>query len=678
MRTHNGLRSAEFKTLGDIRDQVTNISDLLKLRNFGRKSLQEVIEVMDRIETAPTDETDALSADNRTDLPVRESLIPYLERLYRDWVEKKLDVRTRNFIGKNLEDFNKVLKYLWSPMEGYRYIAPRQGMKKTLLKLYDFHQLFIKEAERLNNLDDKEIHKEKLMADYPFLTPDELGFVLQFEEAVGRLPLLFILWRSLMTSETSFDQIYRMIHGFNDGKPVLRNDVAKQVSLTPERVRQLLVVADGSRQEWSRDQKAEELYPDLWETAVTDENSRTYVRYNGVENLNLPFRQFAPLVALMGGFTVKMVGGHFFLIKTSVLKKIDFKEMLLTVESRIAMKRLADETVDLAELTLRFPVDLRKTAGKLMKSVAVTAYGVEIAANGKLILPKNSTDFSEEFYSILDDNGAPMHIDEVFKEFKRRFPGHKYVESIQIKPYLFRHPHIRSIGKTSLYALDKWENVYFGTIRNLLQEILAASESPLRMDEIFEKVKPVFPNTTRSSLISTMIDSDFKRFVLFEGGYYGLSAKIYPASYRAVEDGHHSPYSFEEREKNLYDFIERNGHFPVYSGEAEEASLARWLSNIGRGKIEATEEQKRRLDERLGEYAAKGLPKTATEVDFFFKCKELREHIKTHKFLPTRRSNPILCSWLRSAGRNVHKYDDRRSQYWKELSEFALSHGFLL
>lgn len=96
---------------------------------------------------------------------------------------------------------------------------------------------------------------------------------------------------------------------------------------------------------------------------------------------------------------------------------------------------------------------------------------------------------------------------------------------------MYKHKHIKAIGKTSCYALDYWEGIYFGSIRDLLIDLLEGSSLPLHIDNLYDGVTEHYPNTTKASIAATMEDEDLQRFVEFEGNYFGLTSKDYPAEY---------------------------------------------------------------------------------------------------------------------------------------------------
>lgn len=46
-----------------------------------------------------------------------------------------------------------------------------------------------------------------------------------------------------------------------------------------------------------------------------------------------------------------------------------------------------------------------------------------------------------------------MHVEDIFKEFKMRYPDHKYSDASQIKSFLYKHKHIKAIGKLHVMLL---------------------------------------------------------------------------------------------------------------------------------------------------------------------------------------------------------------------------------
>ena len=81
----------------------------------------------------------------------------------------------------------------------------------------------------------------------------------------------------------------------------------------------------------------------------------------------------------------------------------------------------------------------------------------------------------------------------------------------QTRSYAYKHPHIVSLGKSSTYAIDKWE-LYTGTIRDLLYDILLNEKEPMTAEELYNEVALIYPNTN----IKIYKDFEDRRKAYFE------------------------------------------------------------------------------------------------------------------------------------------------------------------
>lgn len=239
---------------------------------------------------------------------------------------------------------------------------------------------------------------------------------------------------------------------------------------------------------------------------------------------------------------------------------------------------------------------------------------------------------------------------------------------------MFRHKHIKAIGKTSCYGLDSWEDVYFGSIRDLLVDLLSVSDTPLHLDLLFDGVSEHYPNTSKASVAATMDFDNLQRFVEFEGGYFGLTAKSYSDEYIVAASVQR--YRFEERFQMFKDFIDTYHRFPGYNGSDQESSLMRWYYNVTTGILSITDEQKKLFDNTVKNYDELGYPRSATENEFLIKCQDVKEYIRRNHTLPTNIEAPELYAWLRRSRDNYDSYTDKRRQYMTDLLNYVLSFGF--
>ena len=597
----------------------------------------------------------------------------YLEKTYLAQLESSLSVRSKNFAAKFLPHFYDLIKYAEEPLASYRSICPGQSMMKTLTELFQFNQKFKREFDRVSKLSDDEIQTEFLKRDYPYLVSRQRQFVFDFIKENNHAPLFFLMLQYLRLSENKSNKIYCLLHGIFDGKKRTYYEIADAMNLSRERVRQIVYGTIEVQESALASNDGWDYYNELFDLPFIYERTEGYVRLKEVEHLTADFEVFASLVKLKANFKAEDVEGHTILMnnKYSDLKLTDCLDTLYSI---IDAKYSADTYVPIDSVLFTVPEQLRPVMKELVKHITTEIYKVQITEDEKLYLPQNYIDIAEELYDILDKKGEPMHVEDIFKEFKTRYPDHKFTDPLQIKSYLFKHKHIKAVGKTSCYALDSWEGVYFGSIRDLLVDLLSDSDIPLHIDNLYDGVTEHYPKTTKASIAATMEDENFQRFIEFEGSYFGLTSKEYPAEF--VPASSVQRYSFEDRFQMFKDFIETYRRFPSYNGGDKEASLMRWYYNVTTEVLSMTDEQRALFNDTLKRYDELGIPRYATESEFLLKCQDVKDYIRQHHTLPTNREAPELYAWLRRSRDNYDSYTDKRRQYMTDLLNYVLSFGF--
>ena len=597
----------------------------------------------------------------------------YLEKSYQAQLESSLSVRSKNFAAKFIPHFDDLIKYADEPLASYRNICPGQSMMKTLTEIFQFNQKFKREFDRVSKLSDDEIQTEFLKRDYPFLMNRQRQFVFDFIKEHDHAPLFFLMYHYLRLSENRSNKIYCLLHGIFDGKKRTYYEIADAMNLSRERVRQIVYGTIEVQESALANNDGWDYYNGLFDLPFIYEKTEGYVRLKEVEHLPADFEVFASLVKLKADFKAEDVEGHTILMnnKYSDLKLTDCLDTLFSI---IDAKYSVDTYVSLDSVLFTVPEQLRPAMKVFIKHITTEIYNVQITEDEKLYLPQNYIDIAEELYDILDKKGEPMHVEDIFKEFKTRYPDHKFTDPLQIKSYLFKHKHIKAVGKTSCYALDSWEGVYFGSIRDLLVDLLSDSDVPLHIDNLYDGVTEHYPNTTKASVAATMEDENFQRFVEFEGSYFGLTSKEYPTEF--VPASSVQRYSFEDRFQMFKDFIETYHRFPSYNGGGNESSLMRWYYNVTTGVLSMTDEQRTMFNDTLKRYDELGIPRYATESEFLLKCQDVKDYIRQHHALPTNREAPELYAWLRRSRDNYDSYTDKRRQYMTDLLNYVLSFGF--
>lgn len=692
--------------MGDVEQMLTVVEEYTREENLEiRHAFKQFIEmVVGKMEYAQEAENDIYTEYKRKSVSLaikmedfsyeqmaKYFLSPiasdYLEKIYQKKKEALLNVRSKNFVNRFVPHFPDLIKYADEPLANYRNICPGQSMIKTLTELFQFNQKFKQDFDRISKLTDDEIRTEFLKRDYPFLTSRQRQFVFDFNKANGHAPLLFLLLQFLRLSDNRSNKIYCLFNGIFDGQKRTLNEIAEAMGLSRERIRQIidkkrvrgrtekgLTNAGVEAQEIPLLNHADwDCYDDLLDLPFIYGRTDEYVKLKEEEHLPVDFGVFASLVELIADFKAEEVEGLTILVNNNY-KNLNLTYCLDVLNSIINAKYSEDTYVAVDSILTNVPEIFKPKMKDLIRYVVTEIYKVKITKDDRFYLPQNFIDVSEELYDILAQKGEPMHVDDIFNAFKAKYPDHKYVESAQIKASLYKHKHIRAVGKTSCYALDSWGWVYFGSIRDLLVDLLNDSDVPLHIDVLYDGVSEHYPNTTKSSVAATMEDEDLQRFVEFEGGYFGLTSKQYPTEYVVATTVQR--YRFEERFQMFKDFVEAYHRFPSYNGSEQEASMMRWFYNVTTGVLSMTDEQKAMLDDTLKHYDELEYPRSATESEFLVKCQDVKEYIRRNHTLPSNSNAPELYSWLRRSRENYDSYTDKRRQYMTDLLNYVLSFGF--
>ena len=244
----------------------------------------------------------------------------------------------------------------------------------------------------------------------------------------------------------------------------------------------------------------------------------------------------------------------------------------------------------------------------------------------------------------------------------------------QVKADIQRHPEIVPLGKSSSYAIKEW-NLYTGTIRDLLYDILSNESTPISIEELYNKVSQIYPNTSIKSITSTMASDEQERFVRFVDLHYGIVGKKYPKCYIVWDAEEHSKKTFEERLLEFERFLKSHHHLPLCGSERmEEASLGRWYKRTIGNDIFISDEQRETVSNVLkknSEYLVTGV-----EYSFYRYCEEFKAYIEDNMEFPTHAADPAKYSWFMANRKIYQEFEDRRKIYFEELIEYLYTYGF--
>lgn len=787
VRTYNCLSYQKFRTINDILKNTEDLSDLMKIRNFGRKSYSEILPVLREVEQDPfsiADNCDNFSPKDKqlfncldlayhkvfnddsslseylrdmyssgkelnaailkkgslifqidpnlnkdeniamrrlylsfirefisnleteslldnysypyykaletelvlkvTDFTLYEGahyfmspeLHDYIEARYQVMSEKELSVRGRNFLRKYLPSFEDIIIYFDLPLRKYSKICPGQHRKKTLTEIFRFNQSFKKVYFELSGMSPADMTALTLKDKYPFLLSTQRLFVLKFYKENGYFPHFYLLYEYLRISEERADKIFSLYYGLFDNHKRTLEEVASVFDLSRERTRQIVTGRIPAIKEILLSENDKGVYASLFSLPYLCEDSEEFITLRNKENLSISFEIYAALLTLVTDYNLIKINGHVIAVnKGGPLVNVNFKDCFNTIEMLMRSKYSQETHIPIKTVMVGNDFD-NQDLKNLMTFVIKRVYNLEISEND-LIFYQNFIDISDELEQVLKENGKPMSVSEIFKKFKEKYPDHHFSDSSQIRAYLYKNEHIKAIGNQSLYGLDYWKNFFYGSIRDLVYEIVDDSSEPVHIGEIFEKVVEYFPDTNIKSVASSLQSDATGRFIGFKDGYYGIAGRQYDESF--LEKKTVQRLSFDERLKNFNDFVTTYHRFPLSNSGEEESSLRRWYYNVVNGIVSApSEELMTEFQSTIDKFNKLGYPRNGYECEFLANCEKYMEFIKRNYELPTTNHGAELYWWLKRSIENYNSYTDFRRQYLTSLISYIRSLGFEL
>ncbi|MGX1752148.1 helicase associated domain-containing protein [Sphingobacterium sp. NPDC055346] len=161
-------------------------------------------------------------------------------------------------------------------------------------------------------------------------------------------------------------------------------------------------------------------------------------------------------------------------------------------------------------------------------------------------------------------------------------------------------------GRESTYGLEIWEsekeNIKGGTIKNIVREYLSQFEHPIHIKDLTVHILKFRENSNENSIYQNLKIDPYNSFSFFNGRLVGLREKKYSAYFLEQESKKVFKKDWEERYKELKNFISQNSRFPYSEkGTKQENSLYRWF-NIQKDKNQKntlTEDRKKMFEKLL-------------------------------------------------------------------------------
>lgn len=586
----------------------------------------------------------------------------FLENEYTRLIEMSSG-RVQNFATSNFSTYYELVPILNLSKDSF--FKKFGGKKKSALDYYrnirtPFLQIF--EKTLYGDIDEEAF---AVSVHFPFLSSESIEWVKNFYKMNSYYPMFYIVCEFLKNSNSRDYKMFCLRFGLNATHNLYSlAEIAQKFNVKGERVRQIL-----NKRTLSKEPIAHYSFWNHYfvqDLVLLTDTSEVFNNICSSEKVFITFEAFAGICNNIFKFQFSDKFGCKFCCSEIHFPTIN--EIFRELHELKQKKYSEDTTYKICDIISKEVLDIPGIEDAIFSIIIPALHFNE--TNGSIYFKKEFVDIEKEAYNILYQKGEPMHIDvlaSLIKEQNTQFE----LNDTTIKNKIRFSKIMRPIGKTSMFKLTHWRNVFGGSIRDLLRKIMNERETPVNIDELTSLVTDVFESTNRNSINSNLLSSD--EFVYFSNGFFGLRSKTYPPQF-VEADPSKQRMSFDVRFKHFQEFVNTYLRIPYCSGADDEDSLYRWYSNVLSGNIDTTEEQRRMLNEFVN--SNKEVPQNGTEFRFKKLCQEYLDYVKTNYELPSRKEGATLYNWLKKTLQNYLSYDDNRKLYFTKLIEELESYGF--
>lgn len=565
VRSYHICKYNELNSISDLKKYYYKNKSFEKLRNCGRKSNEELIELCNKY---PDEYFENKEIKVKEENPLK-SIISNLSRVQREVINSfifantnSLSVRSKNAISLHLKNNFKVKNFAEKILLSESFNA--QNIKNIGAKCVPEIEIYI------SNIKDF-IFEVNQTRDEKYLIALKNNFLIQRTFDIPSVPneileseSIFQLTGFLLNQNAFFDEtqtviVKRALKLFNNQKKLTLDEIAEQVNLSRERVRQirklcledlfnkLLFISnfnDDLFQKYSID--VESMYIDI--------NTDILNKINQSNNTNFS-REFITFIlsaylkvnfSLVGNYEDVLqpkyfnsrnrhYWNNFYIVEKRLALEFDFTSFTNDISNRLSdrieelysfnfksylSKFLTNNNIDTIELL--FPV---------CEEIINEEFEIYLDLEENINFKRNTTRQAYEYaFEALEHLGKTSKVKEIFEKVIELHPNYD-TEEAKIRASMKRKNGFVPIGRKSLFGLKKWEseldNFKGGTIKDIIIDFLERYKEPIHILKVLKHLEQFRQKKDERSVITNLKVDPMKRFLIFNQGFIGLTDKKY-------------------------------------------------------------------------------------------------------------------------------------------------------
>lgn len=700
VRTLNVMRRLLKDVEGQLLPLILGTADIRYLPQCGEQTSRHIERIIDELRHYYQQLTTNPQGDDTTDDEPDTYLAPQpihlrdttadmdrlLQTVFNNMVAKMTNVRARNLVMAHIKNYKDVEHYLNDSMLMAKWYGSGRASQHIIK---DFLRSFHKEYLRITDTSNDQPLAVLVGIDFPFLSHKQQQVVNNHLKAVGTLPMFYIAAAYIrQCSDRQMEVIARIsgIMGHHDDLATL----AQEYGVTRERVRQLSMMRLPETCPYPNvwDRKKWERYPFFNNNLLTPANTdwEHLKKREHVEDLDF----YAALIILSQMRTLNIVtlrtdGTNTAGRRTAYTaweepkvifayeKKYDnfpFTDAIAYIGHKASLKRIKDSQQPIEKILNLYSQQHtdranRMLAENIIREVAPMYDNVSVE-DSKLIISANSINYTEEFYSILDSNGKPMTINDIYSEFRSRHPADHHTNSTFVRNYMLRDNRFEAVGSKSTYQLRQW-GLFAGALGDLAKHLLEQSDVPIATNELCRQMAEQRNNTTLNSCATSIYLAVLNKQLLYYTDTRNATACVGLPD-RSYDDHYWpSPSTVEGAVRSMKRFIKEQQRWPFSSGNLPMESSLYYTMRKYAKKLHVSDEEWQYYHDSMADIEPDHYPANEHEMAFVQHCRELTAFCKKFGRRPYPGELPQHYNWFRST--QQQQLDGCRKFFFEQLLE---------
>lgn len=439
----------------------------------------------------------------------------------------------------------------------------------------------------------------------------------------------FLLNQNAFFDETQTVIVKRALKLFNNQKELTLDEIAEQVDLSRERVRQLrkfcldnlfkklLFISnlnDDLFQKYGIDIEPNyvEINNDILNKINQSNNtdfSREFITYILSAYLKDSFSVVGNYEDVLQPKFFNSRNRHnwnnFYLVEKELSSEFDFTSFTNDISNRLKDRIEESYSFNFKSYLSKFltnnNIDFLDLLFPICEKIINEEFKIYLDLDENINFKRNTTRQAHEYaFEALEHLGKPSKVKEIFEKVIQLHPNYD-TEEAKIRVSMKRKNGFVPIGRTSMFGLKKWENELEnfkgGTIRNIVEEYLMQFSEPKHISDITEYVLKYRPKSNQHSILQNLKLDESGLYIFFKGSQIGLTTKTYKSDFKKISETKKTDkMTWEERFEMLQNFVSIEKRLPFSNGVPEkEIKLYRWI-NVQKGKL-----QKGKLEKNKGD-----------------------------------------------------------------------------